>query len=181
MKYRKLLPNALIAAAIVSLPIHVYADSAEEINARASLALEELYEESTTAKELGAAAKAFLVFPKLTRAGYGIGGEIGEGILRIDGETVAFYRSSSASVGWQFGIAQRSQVIMFMNQKALDKFSQSNDWKAGVDANLALGSIGGTIEGTSGNPTISFVFGDKGLMAGVSIEGSRFSKIDKNL
>jgi lipid-binding SYLF domain-containing protein len=181
MKYSKLLSNALIATAILFLPVHAYADSAEKIDARASEALEKLYEESTAAKELGSTAKAFLIFPKLTRAGYGIGGEIGEGVLRSDGETVAFYRSSSASVGWQFGIAQRSQVIMFMNQEALDKFSQSKGWKAGVDANLAIGNIGGTIEGTSRNPVISFVFDDKGLMAGLSLEGSKFSKIEKTL
>jgi lipid-binding SYLF domain-containing protein len=181
MKYSKLLSNALIATAILFLPVHAYADSAAEIDARASEALEKLYEESAAAKELGSTAKAFLIFPKLTRAGYGIGGEIGEGVLRSDGETVAFYRSSSASVGWQFGIAQRSQVIMFMNQEALDKFNQCKGWKAGVDANIAIASIGGTIKGTSRNPIISFVFGDKGLMAGLSVEGSKFSKIDKSL
>jgi lipid-binding SYLF domain-containing protein len=63
----------------------------------------------------------------------------------------------------------------------LDKFSQSKGWKAGVDANLAIGNIGGTIEGTSRNPVISFVFDDKGLMAGLSVEGSKFSKIEKRL
>jgi lipid-binding SYLF domain-containing protein len=181
MKCSKALNGILIATAILLLPVHAYADSAAKIDASASEALDKLYEDSTAAKELGTKAKAVLIFPKLTRAGYGIGGEFGEGVLRCDGETIAFYRSSSASIGWQFGIANRSQVIMFMNQESLDAFRQSKDWKAGIDANLAIGSIGGTIEGTTRNSIISFVFGDKGLMAGVSLEGSKFSKIEKSL
>ena len=181
MKYQKLLNSILIASSIVVLPLNALAESASEIDAKAIQVLEELYEESSEAKELGASAKAFLIFPALTKAGFGIGGEIGEGVLRSDGEVLAFYKSRAASVGWQVGIAQRSQVVMFMNQEALDEFSQSDDWRAGIDANLALASLGATIEGTYGNTIISFVFDDKGLMAGVSLEGFKFSKTEKSL
>ena len=182
MKNCKTLKNILISTAILLLPIQANADTTAEIDAKAAEALNELYAESPAAKMLGANAKALLIFPNITKAGIGIGGEFGKGVLQSNGETNAYYKSVSVSVGWQLGVAKRSQVIMFMEQETLDKFVQSQGWEAGVDANIVVVDLGETIEKTTTNnkdQITAFVFNEKGLMVGVSLEGSKFTKINQ--
>ena len=84
-------------------------------------------------------------------------------------------------MGWQLGVAQRSQVIMFMDKGTLKKFVQSKGWEAGVDANIVVIDLGETIEKSTTNKkdgVVAFVFNEKGLMVGISLEGSKFSKIN---
>ena len=179
--------RALITTAILSLLVVVSSDpasaeSAEEIDAGATQALEKLYAESSAAKELGAKSVGILVFPSITKGGFIIGGEYGEGALRVSGKTQGYYSSASASFGLQFGISTRSLVIMFMTDQALKKFTGSNGWEAGVDADVTvveLGATGSLDTTTAQNPVIGFNFGEKGLMAGVSVEGTKFSKLDR--
>lgn len=159
-----------------------HAASAKEIDIRADAALEKFNSEIAGGKEFLKKAKGVLVFPKVIKAGFGIGGEYGEGALRIKGKTVDYYSTASASIGFQFGAQAKTVLLVFLRNKSLKDFRKSKGWEAGVDGSVALVSIGagGTIDTTNMNdPIVGFVFGQKGLMYNLTLEGSKFTKLDK--
>ena len=124
----------------------------------------------------------YLIFPRVIKAGIGIGGETGEGALRIGGKTVDYYRTSAGSFGFQLGAQAKSIVIAFMTVEALDKFRNSSGWKVGIDGSVALIDLGAgkTIDtGNIKDPVVGFIFGAKGLMYNLTLEGSKISKLDK--
>jgi lipid-binding SYLF domain-containing protein len=177
---RLLLPAALLA--FLSLP--ALAASKDEIDAEVKAALADLYKQSSAAKDLGAKALGILVFPKVTKAGVGLGGEYGEGSLLIGGKTHSYYSTAAGSIGFQLGVQQKAQAIMFMTQKELDKFLKQNHegWKAGVDGSVALATLGagGQLDTeTAKKPIIGFIFSNKGLMYNLTFEGSKITKLDK--
>lgn len=165
------------------LPIQTaYADTAEEIDASVAAALNRFEREVKGAKAFLATAKGILVLPKVVQAGFIIGGEYGEGAMRIGHKTVDYYSMVSGSFGYQIGAQKKDILIVFMTEEALNRFRSSENWQAGVDGTVALLDIGaeGSIDTTKVNqPIVGFVFGQKGLMAGVSIEGSKFTKLKK--
>jgi lipid-binding SYLF domain-containing protein len=175
----------LIAAALVLFAAQAsLAASKEEIDAGVKEALDTLYEQSPAAKELAAKSVGILVFPKVVKGGVGVGGEFGEGALLVGGKTSGYYNTVSGSIGFQLGLQQKSQAILFMTQKELDKFlKQQNDgWKAGVDGSVALATlgVGGQIDTeTAKKPIIGFIFSNKGLMYNLTFEGSKITKIEK--
>lgn len=179
---RLLLP--LFAAALLfSAPSSAINPSREELDAEVREAIEALYKHSSAAKELAGRSAGMLVFPKVIKGGIGIGGEYGEGALLVGGTTVAYYNIVAGSIGFQLGVQQKSQVILFMNQKELDKFRKSEGWKAGVDGSVALATLGagGQIDTeTAKKPIIGFIFSNKGLMYNLTFEGSKITEIDKN-
>jgi len=173
-----------IAALVVALllPLSAAAASRVEIDARVRGALEQLYERSPAARELAAQASGILVFPRILKAGLGLGGEYGEGSLLVGGTPVQYYRVASASVGFQLGGQARAQVLMFMTEDALNGFRNSNGWEAGVDGSIALIEFGvaenlSTFSVT--DPIIGFVFGNKGLMYNLSLEGTKYWTINR--
>lgn len=176
---RPLLATALML--FVTLP--AVAASREELDANVREAVNELYKHSSAAKELAGKSVGMLVFPKVVKMGIGIGGEYGEGALLVGGKTVAYYNIAAGSIGLQLGAQQKSQVILFMNQRELDKFRKSEGWKAGVDGSVALATLGagGQIDTeTSKKPIIGFIFSNKGLMYNLTFEGSKITRIDKD-
>ena len=179
---KRLIPPLLAAAllAFVTLPAH--AASKEELDAKVDEAMTELFKHSSAAKELAAKAAGILIFPEVTKGGIGIGGEYGEGALQIGGKTVAYYNTVSGSIGFQLGLQQKSQAILFMTKKEFDKFQKSDGWKAGVDGSVALATLGagGQIDTeTAKKPIIGFIYSNKGLMYNLTFEGSKITKIDK--
>ena len=176
---RKILIHFLLAFSVcVAAP--VYAASKEEIDENVKVALAEFYEKSVAGKALAEKASGMLVFPKVIKAGFGIGGEYGEGALLIDGKTVDYYSTASASIGFQLGAQQKSQVILFMNDDVLTKFRNSDGWEAGVDGSVAVAEIGagGDLSTkTAQAPIIGFVFSNKGLMYNLTFEGSKMTKL----
>jgi len=127
-------------------------------------------------------AAGYLVFPKVYKVGIGVGAETGEGALRIGGQTVDYYRTTSGSIGLQLGAQAKSIVIAFMTKESLDKFRNSSGWKVGVDGSVALIDlgVGKTIDtGNIKDPVVGFIFGSKGLMYNLTLEGSKIQKLDK--
>jgi lipid-binding SYLF domain-containing protein len=158
------------------------AASAVEIDAKADSTLKMFYEKVGPAKELSAKSKGILVFPDVIKAGFGIGGEYGEGALRINGKTVEYYNTAAASIGLQLGAQEKAVILLFMDGKALDDFRKSDGWEAGVDGSVAVveWGTGGSIDTTNiKDPIIGFVFGNKGLMFNLTLEGSKMSKIKR--
>ena len=132
-------------------------------------------------KVLGDKAAGVLVFPRVTKGGIGVAGEFGEGVLQVNGKTVGYYSLGAASVGATLGLAKHSEIIMFMTQDSLDKFMSSSGWSVGADAGITVVSTGasGTYDTqTQQKPILGFVFAEKGLIADLSFEGSKISKIN---
>ena len=128
-------------------------------------------------------AKGILVLAGVVKAGFVVGGEYGEGALRIAGQTVDYYSIASGSLGFQFGAQKKDVILVFMEDQALKKFRESSGWKAGVDGSVALIDIGvgGSIDSMNVKaPIVGFVVGQKGLMVNVTLEGSKISKLDKS-
>src|SRR5690606_23994435 len=128
-------------------------------------------------------AAGYLVFPRVIKVGVGVGGETGEGALIVDGKNAGYYRTASGSIGFQLGAQAKSIIIAFMTQEALDKFRKSAGWKVGVDGSVALIDIGGGLSIDTVNindPVVGFVFGSKGLMYNLTLEGSKITRLDKS-
>jgi lipid-binding SYLF domain-containing protein len=158
------------------------ADTAAEIDAAVTETVKQFKTEVSGADVFLAQAAGYLVFPRVIKVGVGIGGETGEGALRIGSKNVDYYRTSAGSIGFQLGAQAKSIVIVFMNKDALDQFRNSNGWKVGVDGSVALIDIGAgkSIDSTNiKDPVVGFVFGEKGLMYNLTLEGSKIHKLDK--
>jgi lipid-binding SYLF domain-containing protein len=164
----------------VLAPASYAAKSAKDIDAKVDLALARFETEVFQAKDLMKKAKAVLIFPKVFKAGIGIGGEYGTGALRINGKTVDYYSTVTGSFGFQLGGQVKSVYLFFMDERALKEFRESDGWKAGVDGSIALISVGadGSIDTTkTDQPIIGYVLGQKGLMYNLTLEGSKYNKI----
>jgi lipid-binding SYLF domain-containing protein len=156
------------------------AASAGELNAGARATLDHMYRTIPGTRALGARAAGILVFPTIVKAGIGIGGEYGEGVMRIGGRTVGYYNSVAASVGLQLGAQARSVVIMFMTPSALAGFQSVDGWKIGVDGSIAIITVGagGSVDSSRVvAPIVGFIFDNKGLMYNLTLEGSKISRI----
>ena len=172
----------LLFVLTVLFPAAVQAADAREIDVSVNVALEQFQQEVKGGEQFLGKANGYLVFPKVIKAGLGIGGEYGEGALRINGKTTAYYSTAAASIGLQLGVQKKSIVIVFLTKEALTKFLNSKGWEVGVDGSVALIKVGagGSIDTTSiKDPIVAFVFGQKGLMYNLTLEGSKFTKLDK--
>ena len=157
-----------------------FAETHAKIDATTKEALTKFYAMNPQHKKLEDQAAGMLVFPEVTKAGAGVAGEHGNGVLKVHGKTVGYYSTSSASVGLTLGVAHRSEVIMFMTQKSLDDFMASKGWSVGAETGLAVAKNGGGGDydsDTLKKSIIGFVFSEKGLIADVSLEGSKINKI----
>ena len=152
-----------------------------ELDSGVDATLSRLYGSVNGSRELGNRARGILVFPKTLSAGFIVGGEYGDGALRSGGATRGYYRLVSGSVGWQIGAQSKSVILMFLTQDAYDKFVRSSGWTAGVDATVALATVGasGVLDtNTAQQPIVGFVMTNAGLMAGLSLEGSKITRLD---
>jgi len=158
-----------------------FAASAKEIDERADVALEFLRSEMKNGVDY-LSAKAVLVIPGAIKAGFVVGGEYGEGVMRIRGKTVDYYSLAGGSVGFQFGLQERSIILVFADEEALKRFRESSGWKVGADGSVVLAYTGvsGFADTATANPfIIGHVFDQKGLMVNVSLEGAKFTKLKK--
>jgi lipid-binding SYLF domain-containing protein len=179
-----------IAGLLLSLPIlvgpssvpKVDAATAPEIDASVKAAMDRFDKEVQGADEFLKASKGVLIFPSVVKAGFGVGGEYGEGALRIGGKTVDYYNIASASVGFQIGAEKKDIILLFMQEQALQDFRKSSGWKAGVDGSVTMVNIGagGSLDtATMKDPIVGFVIGQRGLMGNLSLEGTKISKLDR--
>jgi lipid-binding SYLF domain-containing protein len=180
---RKITVNLLMVLLLsITVLKSAYPASAEEVNIRVDAAIEIFNERVKEGREFLANAKGVLVFPNIVKAGFFIGGEFGEGALRINNKNVNYYRTTGASFGFQFGAQTKSVIIVFLDNEALRDFRNSSGWEVGVDGSIAIADTGagGSIDSTNiSDPIVAFVFGNKGLMIDVSLAGTKYSKINK--
>jgi lipid-binding SYLF domain-containing protein len=151
----------------------------EALDKDVKTALNALYEKEPGAKALGAQAKGILVFPTMRKAGLIVGGQHGDGALLKKGKVADYYSSNAISFGLEAGAQSFSYALFFMTDDALKKFETSDGFELGAEANVVFvdaGAGAGAGTATTGAPVYGFVFGQKGLMAGVSLQGTKITK-----
>ena len=183
-KFSKLL-CFLIAAVFVSGGLFAgqsFGGTAKEIDASADAAMDRFYKQVKDAKDVVRRAKGMLVLPNVKKGALIVGGEYGQGSMRVGGKTVEYYSMISGSIGFQIGGQAKDIIIAFMTSDALKKFRNSKGWEAGVDGNVALVTLGAgesAITSMGKDPIVAFVFDVKGLIADMSLRGAKFNKLDK--
>ena len=154
--------------------------AAAELTSEAQAALQRLYASAPLAKQLGPKAEAILVFPEVTKAGLGIGGQYGEGTLLKKGAAVAYYKTTGASVGLQAGAQKYGYVMFLMNANAVNALDAAKGFEVGVGPSVVMVDEGMAKTATTTtlrDDVYAFVFSQKGLMAGLGIQGNKISKI----
>ena len=162
-------------------PAAAYAAGAAEISGSAQAALQSLYAKVPAAKTIGAKAHAVLVFPKITKAGLGIGGQFGEGALIKGGKTVGYYNTTGLSSGLQAGAQQYGYAMFFMNEGALKQLDKTEGFEVGVGPSIVVmdeGKAKSTTTTSAKDDIYAFIFSQKGLMAGLGLQGNKITKID---
>jgi lipid-binding SYLF domain-containing protein len=157
------------------------ADTAAEIDRDVDNAIQKLYAGSPTAKELSKVAKAILVFPKIVKGGLIIGGQYGEGALRVDGETYGYYSTTAASYGLQAGVQSFGYAMFLMTDDAVEYMKNSDGWEVGVGPSVVVvdeGVASSLTTSTAKEGIYVFFFDQKGLMAGLGIQGSKINRIE---
>jgi lipid-binding SYLF domain-containing protein len=168
--------------ALVAAPRAGEASSAGEINDAANATLHRFVEQNPSAEELGRKAAGVLVFPSVLKAGIGVGGEYGEGVLIVHGNAAGYYNIISASFGFQLGVQSQSVIIMFVTEEALTQFENAYGWKVGIDGSIVIVTVGaaGSIDTDSlTSPIIGFILDQQGLMYSLSLEGSKITRITR--
>jgi lipid-binding SYLF domain-containing protein len=173
----------VLTALVATMPARpARAMTASEINRGASAALSRLYAQQPAAKTLGAKARGILIFPEMVKAGFMFGGQIGEGALRKNGKTVAYYSSVAVSYGFQAGIQSFGYALFFMNDAALQQLDNTAGFELGIGPSLVVADSGFGKSITTNTLTAdvyAFVFSQRGLMAGAGIQGSKITRIQK--
>lgn len=179
--HRIMLTTAImLSVATVTLPVQ--GATAEDLNQDAAQALQTLYKSHPEAERLSKTARAVLVFPKIIKAGLVFGGSYGEGVMTRGGSFSGYYNSVSASWGWQAGAESYGYVVFLMNDKAVQYLDKSKGWEIGVGPNVVVVNEGiakNLSTSTLKDDAYAYIFDQQGLMASLSIEGTKISPIKK--
>ena len=182
LRHWLLAPTVILVSTVGVLPESALAATAAELNASGQAALNQLYAKSDRAVRYRKDARAILVFPKIVKAGFMIGGMGGEGVLFVGGRPAGYYKIGAASFGLQAGGQSLSYALFFMNDKSLDYLRKSDGWAIGSGPSVVVvdkGAAASTTSTTVSQDVYAFPFGQKGLMAGLGLEGSKISRINR--
>ncbi len=173
---------AAATCALTGFSQQAAAASAEDLNKDAAQSLQTLYRSNPVAESIAKKARAILIFPSIVKAGLVFGGSYGEGVLTRDAHTVGYYNSVSASWGWQAGAESYSYVVFLMSEKAVKYLDRSNGWEIGVGPTVVVvneGAAKNLSSSTLKDDAYAFIYDQQGLMASLSIEGTKISRIKR--
>lgn len=185
MGYKSLLTfvcSVMLLGMALSSPDLSRAASAAELNRDARAALQKLYAKSPAARTLGEKATAILVFPAITKGGLIVGGQYGEGALLRGGKTAGYYNTVSVSYGLQAGVQKYGYALFFMSDSALAYLDRSDGWELGTGPSIVIvdvGAAGSVTTTTAKSDVYAFFFDQRGLMAGLGLQGTKITKIKK--
>ena len=151
-----------------------------EILSDSTDSLEHLFSIAPESKDIYEKSAGTLIMPRVTKASFMFGGTYGEGVLKIGGAPVDYYSVASASFGYQLGAIQYSHVIFFMTEDSLKTFRVTDGWEIGADAEVFFRKSGGSLGVTNNTltkPIYAIVFGQRGVIAGASLEGAKYSRL----
>jgi lipid-binding SYLF domain-containing protein len=172
---------ALLASGCVTSPGPILTPTDEaSMNSAATVALKNLYANNPAAKALGNKARAILIFPDVLKGGFMVGAQLGNGVLRQNGQTTGYYNIVAASYGWQVGIQQFGYALFLMNDSAMAYLNNSDGWQVGVGPSIVVMDQGTarSIDTTTVQKDVyAFIFDQTGLMAGAGLQGSKITRI----
>jgi len=178
---------ALILTVLLGIGCSMTKSGSSDSNARraaldagADAALSTLYQQVNGSEQLVKNARGVLIFPAVLGAGFVVGGSTGEGVLRKGGQTTSFHRTTSGSWGLQAGAQSTAVFLLFMTDDALARFESSEGWSVGADATVTLAAVGANAQlttDTAQQPVIGFVLSNSGLMAGITLNGTRITRL----
>jgi lipid-binding SYLF domain-containing protein len=171
---------ALVVGALISLPTPARATDADTIDRQVHNGLRRLYANTPGTRALGRQAKAILVFPKIVKGGFLVAGSYGEGALVVNGSIVGYYCTSAGSYGFQAGVTEYGYAMFFMTDSSLHYLNKSHGWSVGTGPTVVVGdsSFAKSITtNTLGGDVYAFFFNQRGLMAGIGLQGSKISRI----
>ena len=171
----------LAAVALFFSTMIANAETAAEIDRDVDIAIEKLFERSSAAKKLSKVAKGILVFPNVVKGGLIVGGQYGVGALRVGGKSVGYYNTAAASYGLQAGVQSFGYAMFFMTEDALKYLKESSGWEIGVGPSFVVvdeGRARSLTTTTAKDDIYVFFFSQKGLMAGLGIQGSKITQIE---
>jgi lipid-binding SYLF domain-containing protein len=177
---RRVLAGAAALAVVALAPVPVLAASAAKLDAAADEALARLYESSPKARDLGARSAGVLIFPRVKKAGFVVGGQRGDGVLKVKGEVEGYYSISAVSYGLQAGAQSFSYVLFFVSRSALKYLEKSQGWQIGSGPSVVVidqGKAKSMSTTTLTQDVYVMIYGQKGLMAGMGLEGSKITQI----
>ena len=177
---RSLLTGSAALLALSACGNGIGSDGAAKLDGRVDASLNYLETNFPGTRDLREKSVGMLVMPLVTEASFGLGASYGRGALRIDNISVDYYSASQASFGFQAGAQQYAHVLYFMTEAALADFRTSSGWAAGADIKYAVNDRGGTLAAETTTvlaPVIAVVFGQAGLIAGASVEGTKYTRI----
>ena len=184
MKVKTIIRSYLTASfAVLAIALcggtNLQAQKAVELDKQVDEATEKLFASSDAAKNLSKVAKGILVFPSVKKAGFMVGGQRGEGALRMAGKTTGYYKTTAASFGLQAGAQKFSYAMFFMTDGALQYLKSSKGWEVGVGPSIVVVDAGvarSLTTSTAKESIYVFFFGQKGLMGGLGIQGSKITQ-----
>ncbi len=178
---RALLGGAAVATlALAGCGNGIGSEGSAKLDARVDASLNYLDINFPGTRDLREKSVGMLIMPLITEAGFGFGAAYGRGALRVNGVTVDYYSATQASFGLQIGAQQYAHILYFMTEGALAEFRASSGWAAGADVEYAVNDRGANLSAdttTALSPVIAVVFGQAGLLAGASVEGTKYSRI----
>jgi lipid-binding SYLF domain-containing protein len=180
LRMKVVMMSLLLVTGLSLVATPALAASAAEIDKEVALALEKLYAASPAAVELAKVSKGVLVFPDVVKAGLIIGGQYGEGALLVDGKTAGYYNTVAASYGLQAGAQSFGYAMFLMNSDSLAYLNKSEGWEVGIGPTVVVmdeGLAKSLTTSTAKEDIYAFIFGQKGLMAGIGIQGSKITRI----
>jgi lipid-binding SYLF domain-containing protein len=170
-----------LAATLIPVQAAIAA-TADELRRDGQAALNSLYAKNPGAKAVGKNAVAVLVFPGILKAGLGVGGQYGEGVLFKGGKAVGYYNTAGASVGLQAGGQKYGYALFFLNNETLKALDQANGFEIGVGPSVVVADEGmakSTTTTTAQDKIYAFIFDQKGAMAALGLQGNKITKIQK--
>ncbi len=171
-----------LSTVVIAPPVAAFAESAAGLQADSNAALASLYQQTPSAKVLAKNARAILIFPNVVKAGFIVGAQYGEGVLEKGGKPSGYYNTITGSVGYQAGVEKFGYALFFMTNSAVKYLDKSDGWELGVGPEVVIVDQGAAaqLSTTTGKKDIyAFFFDPKGLMAGVSIQGTKVSRVHK--
>ncbi|HEV3273159.1 MAG TPA: lipid-binding SYLF domain-containing protein [Candidatus Methylacidiphilales bacterium] len=179
MKFNTLVSTILLPLSILAwLSTSLHAATAYELDRDARRALHELYAKNPKAVEIANQSSAMLVFPTIVKAGFIFGAQGGDGVLMSNGVTISYYQTSAVSYGLQAGVQKFGYVLFFMNHKALAYLHKSGGWEIGVGPSIVVvdaGTAKSMSSTTLKKDIYAFIFSQKGLMAGLGLQGTKIT------
>jgi lipid-binding SYLF domain-containing protein len=160
--------------------VTAHAGKASELSSASRAALNKLYAANPRTKTLGNKATAILVFPKIVKAGFMVGAQGGDGAMLRGGKTIGYYRSLAGSYGFQAGMQKFGFALFFMNQAAINQMNSTGGWEIGSGPSLVVvdeGFAKSMSSNTLTSDVYAYIFDQKGLMAGIGIQGSKITRI----